>query len=122
MTTAFGELEPTEASTGFIRERLGEGSPIAGSQQTDFALRYPGQQYDKETGLYYNHHRYYDPYLTVGYTQADPIGLQGGWNRFAYVEGNPINFIDPMGLQAYMCGIPAWCPPSPRPQVLGKEL
>ncbi|WP_250386581.1 RHS repeat-associated core domain-containing protein [Escherichia coli] len=24
-------------------------------------MRLPGQQYDEESGLYYNRHRYYDP-------------------------------------------------------------
>ena len=72
--SAFGELEPTTAATGWIRPRIGDA------------------------GLHYNHHRYYDPYLTVGYTQADPLGLAAGWNRFGYVGGNPFRFSDPQGL------------------------
>ncbi|HHG9513373.1 TPA: RHS domain-containing protein, partial [Citrobacter amalonaticus] len=39
-------------------------------------IRLPGQQWDKETGLYYNRHRYYDP-AQGRYITQDPIGLMG---------------------------------------------
>ena len=60
-------------------------------------LRRPGQFYDDESGLYYNFHRYYFPEIGR-YISADPTGLDGGINLYAYVGGNPINAIDPEGL------------------------
>ncbi|PSY72184.1 RHS repeat protein [Escherichia coli] len=55
--------------------------------------RLPGQQYDEESGLYYNRNRYYNP-LQGRYITQDPIGLAGGWSLYAY----PVNGIDPLGL------------------------
>ncbi|WP_319002075.1 RHS repeat-associated core domain-containing protein [Burkholderia cepacia] len=60
-------------------------------------LRFQGQYLDRETGLHYNLFRYYDP--DVGrYISPDPIGLAGGVNLYQYANGNPISWIDPLGL------------------------
>jgi len=63
----------------------------------EMALRFPGQQATDASGMFYNYQREYDP--AVGrYSQSDPIGLAGGINTFAYVEGDPLFGVDSQGL------------------------
>jgi RHS repeat-associated protein len=65
-------------------------------------LRFPGQYADPETGLHYNHHRYYDP-ATARYLTPDPLGLAPAPNPHAYVL-NPTTRTDPLGLEGMGCG------------------
>lgn len=81
-------------------DSFGVGLPTSsgkGKQKITYNLRLPGQYYDNETGLHYNLFRDYEP-RTGRYVQSDPIGLLGGLNTFAYVNGNPLIYTDPDGL------------------------
>ncbi|EGW6899447.1 RHS repeat protein, partial [Escherichia coli] len=96
-------LISTEGATEWCAEYdewgnlLNEENP----HQLQQLIRLPGQQYDEESGLYYNRHRYYDP-LQGRYITQDPIGLKGGWNFYQYPL-NPISNIDPLGLETLKC-------------------
>ncbi len=85
---AFGgsapDLDPDNDGTGFV-----------------FDMRFPGQRYDRGSGLNYNYFRDYDP-KTGRYVQSDPIGLDGGVSTYAYVGGDPISFVDRLGLEKWI--------------------
>lgn len=80
---AFGLVPPNEDPSGLGR--------------FTFNLRMPGQYFDRDTNLFYNYFRDYDPQLGR-YVQSDPVGLRGDPNTYAYVNSTPNTKIDPLGL------------------------
>jgi RHS repeat-associated protein len=95
--SAFGDEQPTTGAKRYVDPAT---TPNAGSTtiaDVTFNLRYPGQYFDKESGLSYNYFRSYDA-KTGRYSQSDPIDLAGGWNRYGYAEANALSNIDPTGL------------------------
>jgi RHS repeat-associated protein len=60
---------------------------------------FQGQRYDEESGLYYFKNRYYDP-ETGRFITRDPSGMVDGPNLYAFVNNNPINYVDPLGQMA----------------------
>lgn len=72
-------------------------------------LRLPGQYADGEAGLKYNINRSFDA-ATGRYLESDPMGLAAGPSTYGYVESNPLDRIDPLGLDDSQCIInPPWC-------------
>ena len=90
-TDPFGVLPPDEDPSG-----LGGFT---------YNPRFPGQLHDSETNLHYNGYRDYDP-QSGRYTESDPIGLQGGINTYSYVGGDPLAYIDPLGLELVSVRLP----------------
>ncbi|QOY91370.1 RHS repeat-associated core domain-containing protein [Paludibaculum fermentans] len=85
---------------------------VSGSVSVDQDETFTTYKRDVSTGLDYAQNRYYAS-SWGRFTTADPYRASGGagnpgsWNRYAYVEGDPVNHIDPKGLQAmnpgYVC-------------------
>jgi RHS repeat-associated protein len=99
--SAFGDERPTKAVNRFVDPAATPGMGSGTVADVTYNLRYPGQYADSESGLHYNYFRSYD--TRVGrYTQPDPIGLDGGWNRFGYAQENALSTVDRFGL--FGCG------------------
>ena len=88
----------------------GENWGVSGSNPTPFAWLggYGVMKVDPSanssliphpSSLYLTRHRLYSP--TLGrFLSADPLGLEGGGNLYAYANGNPLAYVDPLGLCA----------------------
>jgi RHS repeat-associated protein len=75
------------------------GKPYKGDLNSGMNLGYTGKPYDTATGMYNYGYRDYQPEV-ARFTTVDPI--RDGANWFAYVNNDPVNWIDLWGLQDAM--------------------
>lgn len=105
--SAFGDNKPT----GILKATASPNNALTQDPTTNallkatapavkFNLRFPGQYADDESNLNQNFNRSYQ-FGQGRYSQSDPIGLEGGLNRFGYSEQNPMSQNDPKGLVAW---------------------
>ena len=80
------------------------GNPVTGDFTTGVDYGYLGKSYDSRTGLYNYGYRDYNP-QTVRFTTVDPI--RDGTNWFAYVNNDPVNYVDLWGLFTFQVGVSA---------------
>jgi RHS repeat-associated protein len=73
------------------------GRPYKGDFGNGVGLGYTGKPYDAVTGIYNYGYRDYAPEV-ARFTSEDPI--RDGNNWFAYVNNDPVNFVDLWGLSA----------------------
>lgn len=84
---------------------FGASLTSAGAVESRNRLQYTGRERDLDTGLYYYRARYYDPEIGR-FLSEDPLGFRAGVNFYAYVENNPVNFNDPLGLEPSIYAFP----------------
>src|SRR5262249_44143060 len=83
-------------SDSFAYDSFGNLLSSAGSFTQPF--RYTDREWDVETGLYYYRARYYDSAFGRFLSQ-DPLSFEGsGVSFYGYVNNNPTNWSDPLGL------------------------
>jgi RHS repeat-associated protein len=73
------------------------GKPYKGDLNNGMNMGYTGKPYDTTTGMYNYGYRDYQP-ETARFTTVDPI--RDGANWFAYVNNDPVNWVDLWGLSA----------------------
>ncbi|RPF46827.1 RHS repeat-associated protein [Thermodesulfitimonas autotrophica] len=86
---------------------------------------FTGEQHDRETGFIYLRARYYDP--EVGrFISKDPfpglLSMPLSQNGYSYVENNPVNFTDPLGLRKQDSKVTPGKNTRPIPKRKGKNL
>ncbi len=86
------------------------GQLLSSTGTTVNSFLYTGEQRDAAAGLYYLRARYYDPAIGRFLTQdphpgtlQDPESL----HKYVYVQNNPVNGTDPLGLYTLWEGTPA---------------
>jgi RHS repeat-associated protein len=100
MSTGGNGREQLSYSAGGVPDewRWHAGNDAYHQRHLDNRLGFAGYVWDPWLKVYHVRHRVYDPFDTR-WLQADPIGYAGGDTDLRrYCNGDPVNFVDPLGL------------------------
>ncbi|UDQ96749.1 RHS repeat-associated core domain-containing protein [Lentisphaerota bacterium WC36G] len=89
-----------DMSSGSIANRYDYspfGQLIADVETVENPFKFSSEYAEKETGLVYYNYRYYNP-VNGKWLKRDPIQEAGGFNIYGFTYGNPISYIDNLGL------------------------
>jgi RHS repeat-associated protein len=89
----------------YVENAWGEDVPGAGQQTLTDRYQYTGREKDAESGLFYYRNRCLMP-STGRFMQKDPMGMPESPNRYIYLLNNPVNAVDPWGLDGM--GMAEW--------------
>ena len=98
-----GDVVQTVTEAGEIENQYDYdiwGNATLTVQNYDCGIRYAGEYFDNETGMYYLRARYYDPHIGRFISEdsywgedANPLSL----NLYTYAHNNPVKYVDPSG-------------------------
>jgi RHS repeat-associated protein len=112
VTDSTGSYYPTYDGNGNVSEYIDSNGAIVahyeydpfgretvsnGTHPTGFAHRFSTKPVDATTGLLYYGYRYYDP-VTGRWPSRDPFQEEGGANLYGFVQNEPSNDYDLLGL------------------------
>ena len=117
LLTPTGDFTPTDGHRHFLRDHQGntmavlkgsevvqqnnyypDGTPFSATATNRYL--YSGKEFDRMYGLdwYDFHARYYDPVTMTTPTQDPHSEKYYGYSPYSFCAGNPVNFIDPTGM------------------------
>lgn len=118
-----GSIRELTDANGNLRARYdydvwGNSVVLEGDTSLDFG--YTGHYFHAPSGLNLTLYRAYNP--TLGrWLSRDPIAENGGLNLYQYTFSNPVNFVDPLGLDVRN-NSPEWIAVVPEDNLDGTRL
>lgn len=102
LTDHLGSVREVVNSSGTVVARFtydpyGRRTRLSGTLQVD--IGFTGHFHHEPSGLIFAPFRIYDP-NTGRWLSRDPIEEDGGLNLYAYCGGDPVNFVDTLGLSS----------------------